>query len=191
MSKTETNYQLAQATGTVVQGEEAGVFVNPSGKQGHKCCGGCCDVRRAVMIVNGINIIILGMSLLSFLAAKNIANNNTDDAAAAQVDDQVQEAIDIYANAPLGAIIAIMLVQAVISAIGMAGAFIFNKWMVGVTAVVYVLGLLGALLSLNPGGMAYNGFFLYPHVFLIKELHRGIMTKENYEPVEKHSCCCV
>lgn len=190
MSKTETNYQLAQATGTVVQGEEAGVFVNPSGKQGHKCCGSCCDVRRAVIIVNGVNLVILCMSLMSFLAARNIANNsNTDDAA--QVDDQLQEAIDVYSNAPLGAIIAIMVVQAIISAIGMAGAFLFNKWMVGVTAVVYILGLVGALISLNPGGMAYNGFFLYPHVFLIKELHHGIMTKENYEPVEKHSCCCV
>jgi hypothetical protein len=28
-----------------------------SQKQGHKCCGGCCDMRRAVIIVN---IIALG-----------------------------------------------------------------------------------------------------------------------------------
>jgi hypothetical protein len=28
-----------------------------STKQGHKCCGGCCDMRRAVIIVN---IIALG-----------------------------------------------------------------------------------------------------------------------------------
>ena len=25
-------------------------------KQGHMCCGGCCDMRRATMIVNYINI---------------------------------------------------------------------------------------------------------------------------------------
>ena len=27
-----------------------------SKRQGHLCCGGCCDMRRATMIVNYVNI---------------------------------------------------------------------------------------------------------------------------------------
>lgn len=195
MSETETSYQLAQPAGAVfVQGEEAtgvfkndgGVVVAPAGqKQGHKCCGGCCDVRRAVIVVNLVNIGILGMTALSLLAQKNVANNaETVD------DDEVQEVMDLYASMKLGPIVAVMAVQIVISAVGVAGAFLFNYLMVGVTAIAYCLGIVSSLVALSPGSLLYNGFFLYPHIFLIKEIRSGVMTKENY-PAEKQSCCCV
>lgn len=192
--KTETNYQLAQPV--VVEGKDAGVFktegtatavaVGGGQKQGHKCCGGCCDVRRAVIVVNAINIVLLGLSLFSILATQTLAANATGN----DVDDQVQEAMEAFSSAPLGAILAIMGVQMVLSAVGIAGAVLFNKWMVIAAAIAYGIGVAGGLLSLNPGGLVFNACFLYPHIFLIKEIRDGIMSKENY-PNEQQSCCCV
>lgn len=75
------------------------------------------------------------------------------------------------------------------SAIGVAGAVRFNKWMVGVAASAYILGIAGALVSLHPQGLIYRGLFLYPHLYLIKEIHCSTMTKENYEPIEKFCYC--
>ena len=31
--------------------------------------------------------------------------------------------------------------------------------------------------------------WIYPSIFLMKEIHQGIMTKETY-PREEYSCCC-
>lgn len=193
--KTETKYQLAQPTGPiVVQGHEAagGVFIDgggasllPGQKQGHKCCGGCCDVRRAVIIVNVINMAVLLMGLFSLLATKALYDNAGD-----YDDDEVKEAMELYGNAPLGSIIGILVVQIVISALGAVGAFVYNKWMVGMTAAAYFIGVAMGLIALNPGSIVYNLFFAYPHFFLIKEIHQGSMTKETY-PDEKQSCCCV
>lgn len=44
-AKTEIDYQLAQSD-----------HRHNGDKQGHKCCGGCCDVRRAVIIVDIVYI---------------------------------------------------------------------------------------------------------------------------------------
>ena len=43
------------ACGTEVDGG-GGALLSPSKRQGHLCCGGCCDMRRATMIVNYVNI---------------------------------------------------------------------------------------------------------------------------------------
>ena len=168
-TKTETNYQLAQTTTETVPGEEqaSGVFRNGNDddetrKQGHRCCGGCCDVRCAVIVVNLVNMGILLLASVDYLSVLNI-----------------------YINYILIGVAVIC-----INAIGVAGAILFNKWMVGVAAVAYVLGFGASMYFLSPHLLAYYGCFLYPHVFLIKEIHTGIMTKENYEPVEKQ-CCCV
>ena len=87
----EANYQLAQPD--FVRGHPRGPGfenVSPSAnsplirheKQGHNCCGGCCDVRRAVSIVNLINAVLLLIGIAGVLAAKKaieINNNQRHD----------------------------------------------------------------------------------------------------------------
>lgn len=183
---TETNYTLGVPDG-IEQGQVGGGVVSGVGvKQGHRCCGGCCDVRRATIVVDIIHACLIGMSLMSVLAAHNLASSN----AVVYDDDTMAAALDEFKNQPMGVFLASTAIQVVAALCGIAGAVKFNVPLVGVAAASYVVQIILALIRLDVIGLIYPGFFLYPHVFLIKEMRAGIMTPENY-PNEKHSCCCV
>jgi hypothetical protein len=77
------------------------------------------------------------------------------------------------------------------STIGVFGAITFNKWMVGVTAAAYCVGVVMGLVFMQRNVVIYSAFFAYPHFFLVKEIQQGIMTKQNYDATERMSCCCV
>eukprot|EP00977_Amphora_coffeiformis_P020049 scaffold7808_cov184-Amphora_coffeaeformis.AAC.28 len=177
--KTETAYALAEPA-TV-----DGAMVR---KPGHKCCGcdGCCDMRRAVIIVNIIQAGILGMGMLILLATRNLANNagNIYD------DDTTIAAMEDFKDAPLGVGLAIMGVQIVAALCGIAGGMKFNVILTAVAGLSYTITFAMGLVSLNLAGLVYNGFFLYPHILFVQEIRNGIMTEANY-PNEKQSCCCV
>ena len=149
----------------------------------HKCCGGCCDMRRAVIIVNIVNSVFLALGLMSFGVAASVDGSNYDD-------DEVKEAYTSLDNAGLGVLTAIIAVKLVISLLGIYGAFSYNVMLVGVSCAAYCLEALLALVTLNLATAFYCGFFAYPHFFFIREVRAGIMTKETYSSVE-HSCCCV
>ena len=186
----ETGYQLAQPV--VVQGHAyadvskgEGTFpLIPGQKRGHKCCGGCCDVRRAVIIVDAVNIMVLAFGLASMLAIKKTA------ATMEFTDDKTSDAMDAIANLPLGTLIAACVVPMVTHSIGIVGALMYNKWMVGFAGVAYCVMMIIDALAFNIVGLICKGFSAYPHYFLVKEIHQGTMTKENY-PNEVMSCCCV
>ena len=188
----ESHYQLAQPV--IVQGHGfpdvskgdggADSHLIPGQKQGHKCCGGCCDVRRAVIVVNLVSIGLLLFGLVGMIVVKKNVS------AMEFTDDATKTAMEEFAALPLAPLIAGFVVPIVMDAVGLAGAIIYNKWMVGVAGVFYCVLIVFDLLQLNVPGVIYNAFFAYPHFFLIKEINMGIMTKENY-PNEKFSCCCV
>lgn len=163
-------------------------------KKGSKCCGQCCDMRRAVIIINIINI-ILGVVTI----AVNVSNaafltiGIEDDRIKDDFDSVLTDGI-IIASVGL-AVFIITLWGAMkynIFAVGLGALYIcaafvantvltiqfFNSYMVPVpTPTLVVSGVISAL-------------FLYPHVGLILELNNGIMTPETY-PREEMSCCCV
>jgi hypothetical protein len=56
-----------------------------SQKQGHSCCGYCCNTRRAVIIVNLIMICFNLLTALSFIAGVELMDFTTSQAD----DDQV------------------------------------------------------------------------------------------------------
>ena len=159
-------------------------------RQGHHCCGGCCDMRRAVIVVNLVNLALVIFGLFGTLSYRNVASNPS----AYYDDDKSISAFDNYKVLPLNRIIAMAVIRIVASALGVFGGFNFNVYTTGMAAAVYCVDTLMALLfSYGPFSiyfLAYNALFAYPHFFFIKELRAGIMTKENY-PNEKHSCCCV
>jgi hypothetical protein len=125
-------------------------------KRGHKLCSGCCDVRRAVIIVN---MVVGGLTLLVFIFVFPLAI--------------------VFAPFPLAP-----------CALGIMGAIQYNVYMVGAAALHICVVIGFALSNFNIFGVALFAFFLYPHIFFIKEVRDGIMSKENYGN-ERHSCCCV
>jgi hypothetical protein len=64
----------------VVEGNEyvqhGGDDMNGPARRGHVCCGCCCDTRKAVIVVNVINIslALLGIASLSVIASGKFAS---------------------------------------------------------------------------------------------------------------------
>jgi hypothetical protein len=163
--------------------EQGHAMPAPNMKRGHKCCGGCCDVRRAVIVVNCISIGILVLGMLTILTVSLVDPNSF-------TDDSVKATFDQFDAKSAGIACAIMLVQMLFYAMGVYGAIKFNEGFVIAALVAYIVIFVVDAIALNIGGILLNGFFAYPHFYFIKEMRDGIMTEENY-PNEKQSCCCV
>jgi hypothetical protein len=162
----------------------------PRVKQGHNCCGGCCDVRRAVIIVDLISVcsVAFALAMLVFLdavAGKIDMNEITDDAVRADFEEQLSM-LEKYS----GITSVILIVEMVFYGMGVYGAISYNQWLVASALVLYSVLVAYNAAYFNIPGVIGNALFAYPHWFLIQEIRSGIMTKENY-PNEKHSCCCV
>ncbi|CAB9497667.1 expressed unknown protein [Seminavis robusta] len=188
VTTSEQEYVLAGGKDGATDSPNDPVVV-PAKKQGHKCCGGCCDMRRATMIVNFVN---MGLILLGLWYIVAYISTSSRGGQPYQVDDdEVQE---VYAEADtfqgLGFVVAIMVIRFLCNGCGVYGAYIFHQHFVAVSLAGYILEILFALISFNVAGLLVGVFFAYPHVFLIQEIRAGIMTPENY-PNEEQSCCCV
>uniref|UniRef100_A0A7S2EL06 Uncharacterized protein n=1 Tax=Trieres chinensis TaxID=1514140 RepID=A0A7S2EL06_TRICV len=165
-------------------------------KRGHKCCGGCCDMRRAVIIVNIISV-AFGVLTIPFISlGYSVLNASSDFSSAmtdAMDDDEAKQAfadVEKAAGASLGFLIFFTVAKLVCYSCGIYGAMSYNIWLVGISLVAYGLDFIYALTNGSILALLLPGFFAYPHVFFIKEVKEGIMSEENYE-LEKHSCCCV
>lgn len=159
-------------------------------KQGHKCCGGCCDMRRAVIIVNMAMISLFVIYLPFVVLSYNVINHPekySDD-----LDDNAKEA---FANAqasesPLGFVIFLMIAKIACLSFGIYGALKFKLLPVAVSLASYGFAFIYAIFTANILMMLLPVFFAYPHIFFIKEVRQGIMSEDNYD-LERHSCCCV
>lgn len=142
----------------------------PTQKQGHKSYGGCCDTRRAVIIVNSINLFLIIINFLSLYIFSGSYNNNP------------------YANRNV--IHTMQLVRIIVCIIGILGSMYYKVYMIGLAAMMYILDALMNLIGFNIIHLIISALFAYPHFFLMQEIKDNIMTVENY-PNEEHSCCCV
>lgn len=176
--KTDTVYGFPQPT-------TAGHVV-VVGEQGHKCCGGCCDMRRAVIIVNTIHACLITIGIVGILTTLSLFNNVGD-----AFDDDIAAATTEQYKVPLPEVgLAIMGIQLIAALCGIVGAVKFNVIFTAAAGVAYAVAFVWGLANLIIAAIIYYEFFLYPHVFFIQQMRTGIMTKSNY-PSERHSCCCV
>jgi hypothetical protein len=187
-TKVTTEYTLATGAKDTPPGHVEGIAVDgvyrTGVKEGHKCCGGCCDMRRAVIIVNLINAFFLVLGILAMLTLTKI---DPDD----YTDDEVEAAVSNVDKASVTVVIVISLCKLGLNLLGVYGAITYNIYMVGASFAVYVLEAAMSLVVMNVLHFLYSAFFAYPHVFFIREVKAGVMTKENYPINEEMSCCCV
>jgi len=170
-------------------------------KQGAKCCGCCCDYRRAVIVLAIINICISIGYLIFILAAASIpgAQVNVDD-------DAVMTTVE--GNVPIQA--ALYGVSLFCSICALVGANKFNIPLVAINTLWYVGSFIGgAVLLVNTANTVEDAtgenlsvipsiiisavitmLFMYPHIGFMYEVKVGIMSAETY-PREEFSCCCV
>ena len=172
-----------------------------SQKQGAKCCGCCCDYRRAVIVVAIISICISIVYLISLLAAAatpGVQVNVDDDALMTTVEDNIRIQAALYG------------VSLFCSICALVGANKFNIPLVAINTLWYVGSFIGgAVLLVNTANTVEDAtgenlsvipsiiisavitmLFMYPHIGFMYEVKVGIMSAETY-PREEFSCCCV
>jgi hypothetical protein len=183
MATEEVAYVLAQP-------EKDGIAIDATamgtGKQGHSCCGSCCDVRRAVIIVNIITITFASLGIVTMGGLMAASSASYDD-------DEVQEAMSAFnegVNLSMGIAIAFAAIKIIANSLGIYGAVKYNIWMVGVSLSVHCVDFVMGVFALNAAGLVMGALFAYPHFFFIKEVRSGIMSEATYVN-EKQSCCCV
>jgi hypothetical protein len=172
----------------------------PYRRQGHLCCGGCCDMRRAVIIVDSINLFLMTMALLSVLVVRKVdqmAINALSNQTSNYVDDE--DLMDLFDDSiimlnkslfPFTIIIALVCIRLVSSTIGIIGALNYNTCLVKVTTLMYCIDIFFGCILLNPFDIIAYGLFAYPHFVLIREIQAGVMSPETYKN-EEFCCCCV
>mmetsp|Transcript_18962 Transcript_18962/g.46963 ORF Transcript_18962/g.46963 Transcript_18962/m.46963 type:complete len:195 (+) Transcript_18962:1329-1913(+) len=185
-------------------------------KQGGKCCGGCCDYRRAVIV---LCIISLVFSVIG------IINPSLNQAYQDQEYPELEQIVKDHSTN----LLIMGIVHIIMTVIALVGAVIFNFFMVAIYVFWSILNLIisivlqqqmvGELLdwvekqtddaswsASNQDELesSFNTYMImnyvitailtllwvYPSVFLSVEIKKGIMTKETY-PREEMSCCCV
>ena len=158
----------------------------------HLFFGHCCDCRRAVLVVNGITITLNILSMIIVAIGFGFINKNVDDIEADMSDDAAKKELDEFVKGGNLAIVETLLeffvaISIGLHACGVYGALKFKQWGVMTAAVAYGLALFLNLLAFNILDIILAGVFLYPHIYLIKEMKEGIMTDYNYHNVA--SCC--
>ena len=158
--------------------------------QGHRCCGrngsGCCDMRRAVIIVNLVDIAICLFYAIYFAlmaeAVEEIPDSTYGGETKAQMEGMMLKMEHIF--------IILSAIKIPLNGLGIYGAVKFKYWPVAVALGAYSIQFLLHGFAINIGGLLLSGFFAYPHVFFLKEVRSGVMSEMNY-PTERFSCCCV
>lgn len=159
---------------------QSATLIAVKNKQGHSCCGGCCDVRRAVIVVD---LVMIGLLLFDIIGIVSILHHQTQPLE----DDELEQAAQSIHG---GFGIFMFLVEIGLLCVAIWGAITFSAQKVSVGLAVYGIGCIMSLVRFNLPAVLVTGLFAYPHYFLYQEINAGIMSQENYYN-EEQSCCCV
>ena len=187
-------------------------------KEGHSFCGCLCDMRRACIIIDIVNIAIAVIVTLMFVVAWihqgkndeiNIDNSFTaasEDAGAAtnlngttlwttnttglDGEDDDDDEFEKFVRAWRLTVTGILLISVLSFIIGILGALRYSAGMVFCCGLWHCFLFTVNMLALNLLGALLNGLFAYPHFVLVHEIRQGIMNRDRYL-LEKQSCCCV
>jgi hypothetical protein len=170
-------------------------------KQGAKCCGCCCDYRRAVIIVNLIFIILYITNVILYTDGNQALwrLDLDDDGLLDVVEDTYRQLAILYGVGLFASIVAIV------------GACRYNVYMVGFNVLYIIACFITSIVLTNEAFNTlkedYNGdddisfpisnfagvfgllIVIYHHLGFMSEVRSGILSEETY-PREEFSCCC-
>lgn len=164
---------------------------NNKNKKAHSCCGGCCDMRRAVIVVNVILLIGRTMAVMGIHQIANFMKSFSQGfvdsvSDGGQGDDTTKEVIARALDDGVVSAMTVLTFGIMFAGLTIYGAMTYNKYLVASNAIYLALGMFQfGLLSI-----VTNGLYIYPHAFLIYYIHTGIISEETYAK-EEQSCCCV
>ena len=166
MSK--NSYYYGTVPTTIVEGELT--VEQPSNtRRGKTFCGCCCDMRRAVIIVDIIYLILLAIQVFLYVLVLTLG----DDVVAVHNDDDFIYDDDFdYGDVASSArqMIAITCLEIVLVGIAVYGAISFSASKVFVGLITYSIGIFVSFALMSLVGLLINGFFVFPHLFLYMEI---------------------
>lgn len=151
MADSSANY--IEETGVEGQGASSSTNVNVQ-RNNHLFFSKLCDTRKAVLIVNTINVLFIIISAI----------------VSAVVHHQ------FHLGGLFGGLFGIFL-----SVIGLYGAIHFDMKASGVAAVGFALCFLMDFIRLNLIAVVIDALLVYPNAYFTWEVYRGIMSKETYK----------
>jgi hypothetical protein len=167
-------------------------------KQGLKCCGCCCDFRRAVIVMALIGIVISVISLILLVSGAAVMG-----VAAANANDDIMASGLAAGTVAFTVVIIIYVIVALFYIFQLMAAIKYNVCMLGTVvvfnAIFFILSITNYIMnSYSAGALAGNlifsviffGLEIYPTVGLLREIKAGTMSAKTY-PREAYSCCCM
>jgi hypothetical protein len=162
---------------------------DPDERKTDLCCGFCCDVLRASIIVNIISLV--GVAIWLLLVWWGLAVINSYDMTTVE-DDQLFEELNELENYVITTevilYISVMCLSVIFALVGIIGASKFNKYLVLATGVWYIIDCI-YFLSVGWFGHAFGvAAYSYPHIALYLALRSGTISRQNY--MRERYCCC-
>lgn len=121
---------------------------------------GVCDTRIAVMFVNGFNISMILIGVLTVGIRDNLFWKAMGNALAAGLPGLV------------------------LSGVGLYGAITFELWAMYLACAGFLVALLMDCIMLAFVGIVATLIVFVPHVLLMMEIRNGVLTKDNYRQQE-------
>jgi len=160
------------------------------------CCGSCCDFVRACLVVDCIYVMVLLFlnakmwlfnDLFNFQGVGRIEMDDSEDIQLGGYDDDVyfkDEGMECY--------FCLTAIQAIVGMafglIGAIGAWRFQKYMVLITGIWYLIDAIWYCVLQNYISAFWILGYSYPHIGLFLALRSGKITPENYTTTEKYCC---
>jgi len=166
-------------------------FPNAAGEH-LQCCNCCCDFRRAVLIVNGISIVLKLLEMMGIALIATYVKKNIDDIERDMDDDENVKSLDSIVKGGLMGFFELIVeviefIAIVLYICGIYGALKFKEWGIITAGSVHAFQLMLGVLSMDIGNIGLMCLFLYPHYFFLKLMRAGIMTEYSYH---KYANCC-
>ena len=163
------------------------------------CCGGCCDVRRATIIINVIMAVVAVISIISITATEMSIPADLeewDDDFAKQMYDGINS--DFRSYLKLANIVTLARLPFLAS--GIYGALKYKTLPVQICIGSNIIELLLSVSidsSMNGFnffnliiGAAVTGLWTYPMVLFVGQVKKGIMSDANYPLVKVRRTFC-
>jgi hypothetical protein len=130
-------------------------FDQPRCKQG-KTFFGCCDMRRAAIIINTLNLGFIVFQMYLYLIV--MISMISEDSGHELIVDMLR----------------VCIVKAILVLVAIWGALMFNSKAVFAGVILYGIGIIASIGHMNLLGVLINGLFLFPSIFLCMEINRYV-----------------
>ena len=178
--------------------DEVDESIDQQQKQGHSFCFCCCDVRRATIVVNLINILSSIITLASVVEVHREAQELEETGNEDEISGihQMKEGMQ--------AIVVIAIIGWLLSFAAIWGALKFRFFPILINVIYMVVSFFasGVILTITSRqhepfefyalnwiiNAISTGIYIYPQIMYLLEVRSGILSAETYDR-EKKWCC--